>query len=65
MPIPIFRKDESRQRRKERGPFCGPKYVRVDSGHVDACEYTHHFTPLLRLDCRLLKDACGLDVFEH
>lgn len=70
MPIPMFRKDERRQRRKERGAVCGPEYMRVGSigGHVVAlmlAEYTRHFTPLRRLDCRLLNDACGLDVFEQ
>ncbi len=28
-------------------------------------EYKYHFTPLLRLDCRLLNEACGIDVSEQ
>lgn len=65
----MFVKNEVRQRRKERGAACEPEYVRVGSigGHVVAlmfAEYTHHFKPLLRLDCSLLNDACGIDVFE-
>lgn len=63
MPIPMFENDQNERRELQLASLSIKQVTRFCS--IEACRTHIPLHTMLRLDCRLLNGAWGIDVFEQ